>query len=157
MKNYHIIYLIGIVFLLGACAEEDSIGMPDYEVDVIASADIAENKYFFNAHNLQGTEIEFDLNYNGFDIHEAQSIELYVSKSPETVTVGTFNSFPSTVTMTAEEAYGYFGQTLEDFDDDGSDRDEFQSTYTLTTTDGTEYSQFGQFYTYNPSLDGRFT
>jgi hypothetical protein len=157
MKKYHIIYLIGIVFLTGACAEEDSIGMPDYEVGVIANADIAENKYFFNADNLQGTEIEFDLNYNGFDVHEAQSIELYISNGPETVTVGTFNSFPSTITMTAEEAYSYFGETLNDFDDDGSGRDEFQFTYTLTTTDGTEYSQFGQYYTYNPSLDGRFT
>ncbi|MEK6478192.1 hypothetical protein WJR50_11675 [Catalinimonas sp. 4WD22] len=157
MRPINILYILSFLLFISACSEEDSIRMPDYEVGIIAQADIAPDKYFFNADQLETTEIEFDLNYEGFDTHQAESIELFISNGPQTVSLGSFNSFPSTLTISAEEAYSYFGESIEDFDDDGSGRDEFQFTYSITTTDGTEYSEYGQYYTYNPSLDGRFT
>lgn len=140
-----------------ACEEEDSIKMPDFEVGIVASADIAAGKYWFNATTLEQTEIEFDLDYEGFDTHTAEAIELYISNGTEKVTVGTYATFPANITMTAAEAYAYFNESLGDFDDDGSGKDEFQFTYKITTTEGLEFSQFGQYYAYNPSLDGRFT
>ena len=140
-----------------ACEEEDSIRMPDFEVGMVASADIAAGKYWFDASALDQAEIEFDLDYNGFDTHNAETIELYISNGTGKATVGTYSTFPARITITASEAYAYFNESLTDFDDDGSGKDEFQFTYKITTTEGLEFSQFGQYYAYNPSLDGRFT
>ena len=158
LKYHFTIFNLCLLMLFTiACEEEDSISMPDFEVGMVASADIEAGKYWFNANVLDQSEIEFDLDYNGFDTHTAESIELYLSNGTQKVTIGTYNTFPATITMTASEAYAYFNESLADFDDDGSGKDEFQFTYKIVTTEGLEFSQFGQYYTYNPSLDGRFT
>lgn len=140
-----------------ACEEEDSIKMPDYEVGIVASADIAQGKYWFNATSLDQAEIEFDLDYDGFGVHTAQEIALYISNGTNKVTMGTYSSFPTNITLTAAEAYGYFSESIADYDNDGSGKDEFQFTYKITTTEGLEFSDYGQYYAYNPSADGRFT
>lgn len=157
--KYHFVMFNLLILLMSntACEEEESIRMPDFEVGMVASADIAAGKYWFNASALDQAEIEFDLDYNGFDTHTAETIELYISNGTGKATVGAYSTFPARITITASEAYAYFNESLTDFDDDSSGKDEFQFTYKITTTEGLEFSQFGQYYAYNPSLDGRFT
>ena len=156
-KTTYIIYITLSIFLFSACSEDNSIRMPDFEVGIVATADIEANRYWFNADDLPNTLVAFDLAYDGFDVHTAESIELFISKGSDIATVGTFTNFPAAISITATEAYGFFNETINDYDADGSGGDEFQFTYRITTMDGQVFSQYGQYYAYNPSLDGRFT
>ncbi len=153
----HTFYIFLVLLTFNACTEDDSIKMPDFEVGIVATADIEAGRYWFNADDLSNTSIAFDLGYDGFDVNTAESIELFISNGTDIVTVGTFTTFPTPISFTAAEAYGFFNETIADYDMDGSGSDVFQFTYSITTTDGLLYSQYGQYYTYNPSLDGRFT
>lgn len=157
MKTLKPLFFLTLLALGLASCEVEEIRMPDYEVGIVASADIAEGRYWFNATDLPNTTIAFNLNYDGFGVHEASEITLFVAKGGQQVAFGTFNSFPATISLSAEEAYALFGETLADYDDDGSGKDEFVFTYEITTTEGLAFSEFGQYYSYNPSQDGRFT
>ncbi len=139
------------------CVVEDSIKMPDYEIGIIARADIAPGKYWFNINQLNTTEVSFDLSYEGFETHTAEKIELFIGRATSTVPFGTYETFPSNITITGAEAYGFFGLSPEDVAAAGIVRDEFRITYAITTTTGEVFSQYGQYYNFNPSLDGRFT
>ncbi|MFO7823751.1 MAG: hypothetical protein R6V72_07405 [Cyclobacterium sp.] len=157
IKSYTLILSASLSMLFSSCIEEDSIKEPDYEVGIIARATIAPGKYWFNINELAGSEVSFDLSYEGFEVHTASSIELFLSRGSSQVSLGTFTDFPSTITMTGAEAYAYFGETPTSILESGISRDEFRITYEITTSDGETYSQYGQYYNYNPSLDGRFT
>ena len=159
MKKYIIysVVTLATAFLFGSCIEEDSIKMPDYEVGIVAKATIAPGKYWFNINNLEESEVSFELSYEGFDTHTAEQIDLYIGRGPTTVFMGSYSSFPSSIALTGAEAYAYFGQTAESVRAAGVVRDEFRITYKLTTTDGEVFDKYGQYYNYNPSLDGRFT
>lgn len=159
MKKYITfpLFALSIIVLLAGCMEEDSIKMPDYEVGIVAKATIAPGKYWFDITKLEETEVSFDLSYEGFGTHTAESIDLYIGRGPTTVFMGTYNTFPATITLTGAEAYAFFGQTVSDIQAAGVVRDEFRITYKLTTTDGQVFDRYGQYYNYNPSLDGRFT
>ncbi len=159
MKKYSFPLLFASICCLSfsSCVEEDSIKMPDYEVGIVAKATIAPGKYWFDINNLEEAEVSFDLSYEGFDTHTAEKIDLYIGRGPATVFMGTYNTFPTTINLTGAEAYAYFGQTAESIRTAGVVRDEFRITYKLTTTMGKVFDRYGQYYNYNPSLDGRFT
>ncbi|MBD3629727.1 hypothetical protein [Cyclobacterium sp.] len=157
IKSYTLILSATLVLLFTGCIEEDSIKEPDYEVGIIAKASIAPGKYWFNINDLPSSEVSFDLSYEGFDVHTASSIELFLGRGSGQVSLGTYTDFPSTITMTGEEAYAYFGETPATIMASGISRDEFRITYEITTSEGETYSEYGQYYNYNPSLDGRFT
>ncbi len=139
------------------CVVEDSIKMPDYEVGIIARAEIEPGKYWFNINELNSSEVSFSLSYEGFETHTAERIDLFISRGSTTVPFGTYESFPSSITLTGAEAYALFGLEQEDVAAAGIVRDEFRITYSITTTTGEVFSQYGQYFNYNPSLDGRFT
>lgn len=124
---------------------------------MVAQATIEPVKYWFNINDLETSEVSFDLSYEGFDLHEAESIDLFISRGTTTVPFGTYTTFPSNITMTGEEAFAYFGETVQSIQDAGITRDEFRITYTLTTTTGEVFSQYGQYFNYNPALSGRLS
>ncbi|MGF1636933.1 MAG: hypothetical protein ACFCUU_07660 [Cyclobacteriaceae bacterium] len=155
-KSYIIFALLATAGLTG-CVVEDSIKEPDYEVGMVAKATIEPGKYWFNINNLETSEVSFALSYEGFEVHTAESIELFIGRGTAMVPLGTYTTFPSSISMTGAEAYGYFGETVESIEAAGIVRDEFRITYSITTTTGEVFSQYGQYYNYNPSLDGRFT
>ena len=159
MKKHTFYPLVGFIFSLLSisCVEDDSIKMPDYEVGIVAKATIAPGKYWFDINRLEESEVTFDLNYEGFETHTAEKIDLFIGRGPTTVSMGTYNTFPSTISLTGEDAYAFFGQTVESIRNAGVVRDEFRITYRLTTTSGEVFDRYGQYYNYNPSLDGRFT
>lgn len=131
--------------------------MPDYEVGIVAKATIAPGKYWFDISNLENAEVSFDLSYDGFGTHTAEQIDLYIGRGPTTVFMGSYSTFPSTITVTGAQAYAFFGHTVESIREAGVVRDEFRITYKLTTTSGEVFDKYGQYFNYNPSLDGRFT
>ncbi|SHM39434.1 hypothetical protein SAMN04488057_101308 [Cyclobacterium lianum] len=157
IKSHVLILMAGLSTLFTACIEEDSIKEPDYEIGIIARATIAPGKYWFNINELSSSEVSFDLSYEGFEVHTASSIELFLSRGSDQVSLGTYTEFPSTINLTGEEAYAYFGETPASILASGISRDEFRITYEITTTEGETFSRYGQYYNYNPSLDGRFT
>lgn len=159
MQNNIPIYrllLFSCLFWTG-CVDEDSIKMPDYEVGIIARAEIEPGKYWFNINQLTDTEVAFNLSYEGFDLHTAERIDLFLGRGSSTVELGSYTTFPSRITMTGAEAYALFGLSPEDVEAAGIVRDEFRITYAITTATGQVFSQYGQYFNYNPSLDGRFT
>jgi len=157
-RTYYFFTLIALVALLStACVVDDSIKMPDYEVGIIARADIEPGKYWFNINQLETSEVAFNLDYEGFDVHTAERIDIFLSRGTATVSLGSYTAFPSRIAMTGAEAYALFGLTPQAVAQAGIVRDEFRITYAITTSDGVVFSQYGQYYNYNPSLDGRFT
>ena len=157
MKRHSYISLVALVLTFSSCLEEDSIKEPDYEVGIIANASLEPGKYWFNILELESSEVAFDLSYEGFGVHTASSIELFLNRGSNRVSLGNFTDFPSSISMTGAEAYGYFGESPASIADAGLSRDEFRITYEITTSEGLRFSQYGQYYNYNPSLDGRYT
>jgi hypothetical protein len=157
MKLHPYILIFALALLFSGCLEEDSIKEPDYEVGIIANATLEPGKYWFNIQELETSEVSFDLTYEGFGVHTASSIELFLNRGSSQVSLGNFTDFPSSISMTGAEAYAYFGETPTTIAEAGLSRDELRITYQITTTEGLEFSQYGQYFNYNPSLDGKYT
>ncbi|WP_162418268.1 hypothetical protein [Cyclobacterium roseum] len=157
MKLHSYIIIVALALVFSSCLEEGSIKEPDYEVGIIANATLEPGKYWFNIQALEESEVSFDLNYEGFGVHTASSIELFLNRGSNQVSLGSFTDFPSSISMTGAEAYAYFGETPASIADANLSRDEFRITYEITTSEGLQFSQYGQYFNYNPSLDGRYT
>ena len=153
MKKFRIKYIFAIALFLAyfSCRDESTLPYPDINEYVGAVTQIETNpdKSFFNALNdLSAEEVEFTINVNGFNITEVNSVDLELEFTQlgvlldlegnprdsiwAPVLVANITSFPSTVTVTGQQAADALGISVDDF----AVGDGFQLTFPIHTADG---------------------
>lgn len=157
MKKYNIVALcIGVLVSLNACEEERWGNIPNLNENVgaITLIDVNEEKSFFNALNaLEGQEVEFEIDVDGFDETEVNTVDIeltFTEKDATTdaegnpadlaydpVLLKTVNTFPSTVTVTVEEVIAAIQAFKPEFTvKDLEVGDNFNLTFPINTADG---------------------
>ncbi|MCK5103451.1 MAG: hypothetical protein KAR17_11580 [Cyclobacteriaceae bacterium] len=153
MKKLRIKYIFAIALFLAyfSCRDESTLPYPDINEHVGAVTNVETNpdKSFFNALNdIAAEEVEFTVDVNGFNITQINSIDLELvftqlgvlldlEGNPRDsiwapVLVANITSFPSTVTVTGQQAADALGVSVDDFEVG----DSFQLTFPIHTADG---------------------
>lgn len=157
MKKYSIlIFCMGVLVLLNACEEERWGNIPNLNdnIGAITLIDVNEDKSFFNALSaLDGQEVEFEIDVDGFDVTEVNSVDIELTFTENDATTDaegnpadltydpvllkTVSSFPSTVTVTVEEVIAAIQAFKPGFTiDDLEVGDNFNLTFPINTADG---------------------
>lgn len=153
MRNFRLKYILIFTLILAyfSCRDESTLPYPNINEHVGAVTNVETNpdKSFFNALNdLSTEEIEFNLDVNGFNITDVNTVDLELvftqlgilldlEGNPRDsvwapVLLSSVGSFPSTVTVTGQQAADALGVTVDDF----KVGDSFQLTFPIHTADG---------------------
>ena len=145
----------GMITLQG-CEEERWGNIPNLneQVGAVTLVNVNPDKAFFNALNdLGGEEVEFELDVDGFEIAEVNSVDIeliftendaalgpedeLIDVTYESVLVKSVTTFPSTVTFTAMEALEAIKTFKPDFTIDSLEvGDGFNLIFPINTADG---------------------
>ena len=147
---------MGILIFLNACEEERWGNIPnlnDY-VGAITLIDVNEDKSFYNALNdLAGQEVEFEVNVDGFEVTEINSVdvELIFTENDATtdaegnpadvtydpVIIENVTTFPATLSVSVEDAIAAIQTYKPDFTiADLEVGDQFNLLFPINTADG---------------------
>lgn len=151
MKKTKIILIATLVMTYFSCRDESTLPYPDINqyTGAVTNVETNPDKSFFNALNDIATEeVEFALDVNGFNLTEVNSVDLILvytqlgvlldlEGNPRDsvwapVLVSNLTTFPSTVTVTGQQAADALGVSVDDFEVG----DSFQLTFPINTGDG---------------------
>lgn len=147
---------MGILIFLNACEEERWGNIPNLNeyVGAVTLISVNQDKAFYNALNdLSGQEVEFEMNVDGFDITEVNSVDiefiftendatLDAEGNPADVTydpviIENVTTFPSTLSVSVEDAIAAIQTFKPDFTiEDLEVGDQFNLIFPINTADG---------------------
>ncbi|MDW7694739.1 hypothetical protein R9C00_08295 [Flammeovirgaceae bacterium SG7u.111] len=149
--RYSFLSLLALLFALSSCEDESTQRIPDINANVGAITKIQLNpdKTFYNAfNNLATEEVEFDIDVDGFDLTEVETVDvelIFTEKDGTTdpegnpadltypaVFLKAVTSFPSTVSITGQECADALDLDLADF----KVGDGFNVMFPIHTKDG---------------------
>lgn len=153
MKNFRIKHILIFTLVLAyfSCRDESTLPYPDINeyAGAVTNVETNPDKSFFNALNdIAAEEVEFSIDVNGFNLTTINSVDLELvytqagvlldlEGNPRdsiwaTVLLANITAFPSTVTVTGQQAADALGVLVDDF----AVGDGFQLTFPIHTADG---------------------